>query len=121
MRKAIRGDRADGGACLPSVLEPAVSGTFAGPRAVKRAGKARIMLMRLKVKHGPLCGARFTLTGPKGFTYARGAAGIVRASQVVGVTRIRKLKRGLYRLKIDALGVGAIRNPVPSTLTFRLK
>jgi hypothetical protein len=120
-RHAISGDRADGGACLPSVVGPAVSGRFVGPRAVKRAGRARTMLMRLTVKHGPLCGGHFTLTGPNGLTYGRGIAGIVRGTQIVGVQRIRKLKRGRYRLKVDALGVGAIRNPVPSTLTFRLQ
>jgi len=121
MRKAIRGDRLDGGACLPSVAGPSVRGTFVGPRKAKRAGRARTMLMRLTVTHGPLCGAHLTLTGPKGYTYARGIAGVVRGTQLVGVQRVRKLKRGRYRLKIDALGVGAIRNPVPSTLTFRLK
>jgi hypothetical protein len=79
------------------------------------------MLLRLRVRHGPLCGASFSLRGPRGATYARGVAGIVRGTQVVSVRRIRKLRRGLYRLKVDALGVGALRNPVPSTLTFRLK
>jgi hypothetical protein len=39
----------------------------------------------------------------------------------VALQRIRRLKRGRYRLKVDALGVGAIRNPVPSTLRFRLR
>jgi len=119
-RHAAPGDRLDGGACLPSVLRPSVSGALIGPRAVKRAGKARTLLMRLKVKNGPLCGANLTLTGPNRATYGRGFAGIVRGTQTVGVVRLRKLKRGRYRLKVDALGVGAIRNPVPSTLTFRL-
>jgi hypothetical protein len=120
-RHAIADDRLDGGACLPSVVQPSVGGSLIGSRIVKRAGRTRTMLLRLRVKHGPLCGASFSLRGPRGATYARGVAGIVRGTQVVSVRRIRKLKRGLYRLKVDALGVGAIRNPVPSTLTFRLK
>jgi len=120
-RHAIAGDRLDGGACLPSVVRPSVGGSLIGPRAVKRAGRTRTMLLRVRVKNGPLCAARFSVRGPNGGTYARGIAGIVRGTQVVSVRRIRKLRRGLYRLKVDALGVGAIRNPVPSTLTFRLK
>ena len=120
-RHAIAGDRLDGGACLPSVVPPSVGGSLVGSRAVKRAGRSRTMLLRARVTHGPLCGARFSLQGPKGATYARGLAGIVRGTQVISVRRIRKLKRGLYRLKVDALGVGAIRNPVRSTLTFRLR
>ena len=121
VRHAIAGDRLDGGACLPSVVPPSVGGSLVGSRAVKRAGRSRTMLLRVRVTHGPLCGARFSLQGPKGATYARGLAGIVRGTQVISVRRIRKLKRGLYRLKVDALGVGAIRNPVRSTLTFRLR
>jgi hypothetical protein len=119
-RHAVPGDRLDGGACLPSVARPSVGGTLIGSHALKRAGKPRTLLLRVKVAHGPLCGASFTLTGPQGATYARGTAGIVRGTQTIGVVRIRKLKRGRYRLKVDSLGVGAIRNPVPSTLTFRL-
>jgi hypothetical protein len=120
-RHAIRGDRLDGGACLPSVVRPSVGGSLIGTRSVKRAGKGRTLFLRLRVKHGPLCAARLTLRGPKGATYARGIAGVVRGTQTVGLQRIRKLKRGRYRLKVDALGVGAIRSPVPSTLTFRLR
>ena len=120
-RHAIAGDRLDGGACLPGVVPPSVGGSLVGSRAVTRAGRSRTMLLRARVTHGPLCGARFSLQGPKGATYARGLAGIVRGTQVISVRRIRKLKRGLYRLKVDALGVGAIRNPVRSTLTFRLR
>jgi hypothetical protein len=119
-RRAIAGDRLDGGACLPSVVRPSVGGSLIGSRAVRRAGRSRTMLLRVRVKHGPLCGARFSLQGPRRVTYARGIVGIVRSSQVISVRRIRKLKRGSYRLKVDALGVGAIRIPVRSTLTFRL-
>jgi hypothetical protein len=120
-RHAIAGDRLDGGACLPSVVPPSVGGSLIGSPTVKRAGRSRTMLLRVRVKHGPLCGARLALRGPEGATYARGIAGLVRGTQVVAVRRIRKLKRGLYRLKVDALGVGAIRNPIASTLIFRLR
>jgi hypothetical protein len=78
-------------------------------------------VLRLRVKHGPLCAAGLRLVGPRGHTYARGLAGIVRGTQRVALQRLRRLKRGRYRLKVDALGVGAIRNPVRSTLTFRLR
>jgi hypothetical protein len=120
-RHAIPGDRLDGGACLPSTTRPTVGGGLVGSAAVKRAGRSRTIVLRVRVRHGPLCSAAFTLTGPKGKTYARGLAGIVRGTQRVGLRRIRKLKRGRYRLHVDALGVGAIRNPVRSTLTFRLR
>jgi len=120
-RRAVRGDRPDGGACLPSVLRPRVSGSLLGSRSVKRQGASRTLQLRLRVSHGPLCGARLTVTGPKGRTYARGTAGIVRSSQVVGVVRIRKLRRGSYRLRVDSLGVGALRSAVRSTLRFRLR
>jgi len=79
------------------------------------------MLLRLRVAHAPLCGAQFTLTGPKGRTYARGTAGIVRSRQVIGVVRLRKLRRGTYRLRVNSLGVGALRGAVPSTVRFRLR
>ena len=93
-RRAVRGDRPDGGACLPSVARPRVSGGLVGPASVRRQGRSRTLLLRLRVSHAPLCGAQFTLTGPKGRTYARGTAGIVRSSQVIGVVRLRKLRRG---------------------------
>jgi hypothetical protein len=98
-----------------------VGGGLVGPTAVTRAGRSRTIDLRVRVRNGPLCGAHFTLSGPNGRTFARGIAGIVRGTQRVGLQRIRKLKRGSYRLHVDALGVGAIRNPVPSTLTFRLR
>lgn len=120
-RHAIGGDRLDGGACLPSIARPTVGGGLIGPTAVRRAGRSRFMVLRVRVRNGPLCAARFTLTGPRGHTYARGVAGIVRGTQRVGLRRIRRLKRGRYRLRVDALGVGAIRTAVPSTLTFRLR
>jgi hypothetical protein len=120
-RHAIRGDRLDGGACLPSTTRPTVGGGLVGPRAVKRAGKSRTMVLRVRVRHGPLCAPAFTVTGPNGKTYARGLAGIVRGTQRVGLQRSRRLKRGRYRVRVDALGVGAIRSPVRSTLTFRLR
>jgi hypothetical protein len=120
-RHAIRGDRADGGACLPSISRPRVSGRLVGGASVRGQNRGRTLLLRLRVAHAPLCGARFTLTGPKGKTYARGTAGIVRSSQVIGVTRLRKLRRGTYRLEVDSLGVGALRNRVPSTVRFRLR
>jgi hypothetical protein len=120
-RRAIPGDRLDGGACLPSVVRPSVGGSLIGPRATKRANRSRIVVLRLRVRHGPLCAARLTLQGPKHATFARAIAGVVRGTQRVGLERIRRLRRGLYRLKVDALGVGAIRSPVPSTLTFRLR
>jgi hypothetical protein len=120
-RRAARGDRPDGGACLPSVARPRVSGRLVGPASVRRQGRSRTLLLRLRISHAPLCGAQFTLTGPKGRTYARGTAGIVRSSQVIGVVRLRKLRRGSYRLHVDSLGVGALRGAVPSTVTFRLR
>jgi len=121
LRRAIPGDRPDGGACLPSIRPPAVGGGLVGPTAIKRARRSRTIVLRVRVRNGPLCGAVFTLTGPNGKTFARGASGIVRGTQRVGLQRIRKLRRGRYRLHVDALGVGAIRNKVPSTLTFRLR
>jgi hypothetical protein len=120
-RHAIPGDRLDGGSCLPSISRPRVSGRLVGGATVRGQNRGRTLLLRLRVTHAPLCGARFTLTGPKGKTYARGTAGIVRSSQVIGVTRFRKLRRGTYRLEVDSLGVGALRNRVPSTVRFRLR
>jgi hypothetical protein len=120
-RKAIRGDRPDGGACLPSVARPSVRGGLVGPASVRRQSRSRTLFVRVRVTHGPLCGAQFRLTGPRGVTYARGVAGIVRGTQHVALQRIRRLKRGRYRLKVEALGVAAIQNPVRSTLTFRLR
>src|SRR4029077_17212688 len=89
-RHAIPGDRLDGGACLPGVVRRSVSGALIGTHALKRAGRLRTLLLRLKVAHGPLCGANLTLTGPKGQTYARGSAGIIRGAASIGVVVIPK-------------------------------
>jgi hypothetical protein len=121
LRRAIRGDRADGGACLPSTTRATVSGGLSGPASARRANRLRSIVLRMRVRHGPLCGARLRLEGPKGKTYARGIAGIVRGTQRVSLQRVRKLKRGRYRLRVDALGVAAIRTKIPSTLSFRLR
>jgi hypothetical protein len=120
-RRAIAGDRLDGGACLPSISRPSVAGGLVGSPSAKRGNRSRAVVLRLRVRNGPLCSARFTLSGPNGKTFARGAAGVVRGTQRVFLTRVRKLRRGRYRLHVDALGVGAIRNAVRSTLTFRLR
>jgi hypothetical protein len=120
-RRAIPGDRLDGGACLPSTTRPAVGGGFTGPGTAKRANGRRTMVLRMRVRNGPLCDVQLALVGPKGQIYARGAAGVVRGTQRVSVTRVRKLKRGRYRLRVEARGIAAIRFPVPSSLTFRLR
>jgi hypothetical protein len=121
LRRAIAGDRLDGGACLPSTVPPAVGGGYVGPAAVKRANKSRALQLRMRVTNGPLCGARLQLEGPKGQIYARGTVGRVRGTERVVLQRVRKLRRGRYRLRVDAVGVAAIRNKVPSSLTFRLR
>jgi hypothetical protein len=121
LRRAIAGDRLDGGACLPSTVPAAVGGAYLGPAAVKRANKFRTLLLRMRVRNGPLCGAQLQLEGPKRQIYARGTAGRVRGTESVSLQRVRKLKRGRYRLRVDAVGVAAIRNKVPSSLTFRLR
>jgi hypothetical protein len=121
LRHAVPGDRLDGGACLPSTSPARVSGRLVGAARVKVQNRSRTLLLRLRVARAPLCGARFTLTGPQGRTYARGTAGIVHSSQVIGMTRLRKLHRGSYRLEVDSLGVGALRNGVRSTVRFRLR
>ena len=118
---AAAGDRLDGGACLPSVARPKVSGSLIGPASVRGQDRGRTLLLRVRVAHAPLCGASFTLTGPKGRVFARGSAGIVRGRQIIAVTRFRKLRRGVYRLQVDSLGVGALRARVPSSVRFRLR
>jgi hypothetical protein len=120
-RRAIAGDRLDGGACLPNTVPAAVGGGYSGPAAVKRANKFRTVLLRMRVRNGPLCGAQLQLEGPKGQIYARGTAGRVRGTERVSLQRVRKLRRGRYRLRVDAVGIAAIRNKVPSSLTFRLR
>jgi hypothetical protein len=121
LRRAVAADRLDGGACLPSTTPATVAGGYVGPTAVKRANKNRTVLLRMRVRNGPLCAAQLQLEGPKGKIYARGTAGRVRGTESVRLQRVRKLTRGLYRLRVDALGVAAIRNKVPSSLTFRLR
>src|SRR4051794_24605055 len=121
MRRAVAGDRLDGGACLPSIARPSVGGGLVRPAPATPAGRRPPSALRPRVRPGPPGAARPPASGPHGRTFTRGTAGIVRGIQRVGLQRIRKLKRGRYRLHVDALGVGAIRNPVPSPLTFRLK
>jgi hypothetical protein len=120
-RRSIAGDRLDGGACLPSTSRAAVGGGHLGPGMVKRANRSRTVQLRMRVRNGPLCAAQLALVGPGQQIYARGTAGIVRGTQRVSLPRVRKLKRGRYRLRVDALGIAAIRNGVPSSLTFRLR
>ena len=44
----------------------------------------------------------------------------VRGGQLVLLPRSRRLRKGLYRLRIEANGLGGVRRRIPSTVLFRL-
>lgn len=120
-RRRIRGDAESGGGCLASVRPTVRGGPARSSRFVRDFSRRRAFELSLRVVRGPVCAARIELRGPGGLTYARGAVAALRgAGQLVVLRRTRVLRRGLYRLRIEAAGLGGVRRRVPSSVLFRL-
>jgi hypothetical protein len=121
-RRGIRGDAESGGGCLSTINPQVRGGPARATRAVKQHNRRRSFELSLRVLRGPVCAARIELRGPGGLTYARGDVPAVRGrGQLVVLPRLRKLRKGLYRLRIEAQGLAGLRRRVPSTVLFRLK
>jgi hypothetical protein len=121
-REGIRGDAESGGGCLASARPQVRGGPARASRKVKQLGRTRAFELALRVLRGPVCAARVELRGPGGVTYARAFVPTLRGrGQLVLLPRVRRLRHGLYRLRIDAAGLGGTRRLVPSTVLFRLK
>jgi hypothetical protein len=121
-RDGLRGDAESGGGCLASARPEVRGGPARATRKVKEHGRRRSFELSLRVLRGPVCAARIELRGPGGVSYARGDVAALRASggQLVLLPRVRRLRKGLYRLRIEANGLGGIRRRIPSTVLFRL-
>ena len=121
-RRRVRGDVESGGGCLASARPQVRGGPARGTRAVKAYNRLRGFELALRVVRGPVCAARIELRGPGGIRYASGDVPALRGrGQVVSLGRVRRLRRGLYRLRIEAAGLGGVRRRVPSTVLFRLR
>jgi hypothetical protein len=122
-RESIRGDAESGGACLASERPQIRGGPARETRRAKRLNRTRSFEMSLRVLRGPVCAARIELRGPGGLVYARGDVAAVRGSggQLALLPRTRRLRKGLYRLRVEANGLGGIRRRIPSTVLFRLR
>ncbi|HEX8083216.1 MAG TPA: hypothetical protein VF529_02935 [Solirubrobacteraceae bacterium] len=121
-REALRGDAESGGGCLASARPQVRGGPARSTRKVRQLNRIRSFELALRVLRGPVCAAHLELRGPGGVTYARGDVAAVRGrGQLVVLRRNRRLRRGLYRLRIEAAGLGGVRRRVPSTVLFRLR
>ncbi len=121
-RPGVRGDAESGGGCLASERPQVRGGPARSSRKAKQLNRIRSFELSLRVLRGPVCAARLELRGPGGVTYARGDVAAIRGGgQLVLLPRNRRLRRGLYRLRIEAAGLGGIRRSVPSTVLFRLR
>ncbi|HEX2086232.1 MAG TPA: hypothetical protein VHF89_11155 [Solirubrobacteraceae bacterium] len=121
-RPALRSDAESGGGCLASPRPRVSGGPARSSRRVRDHSRRRSFELSLRVVRGPVCAARIDLMGPGGLRYARGEVAALRGrGQLVLLPRSRRLRRGLYRLRIEAAGLGGVRRRVPSTVIFRLK
>jgi hypothetical protein len=121
-RRGIRGDAESGGGCLSTARPQVRGGPARETRRVKQHNRRRAFELSLRVVRGPVCAARIELRGPGGVTYASGDVPALRGrGQLVLLPRVRRLRKGLYRLRIEALGLAGVRRRVPSTVLFRLK
>ena len=120
-RERVRGDAEDGGGCLASERPLLSGGPARSTRSAKRLGRIRAFELRMRVRRGPVCAARIELRGPGGVSYARGDVAAIRGSgRLVLLPRVRRLRPGLYRLRVEANGLGGVRRRIPSTVLFRL-
>jgi hypothetical protein len=121
-RRSVRGDAESGGGFLASARPQVRGGPARGTRSARALNRTRSFELSLRVLRGPVCGARIELRGPGGVTYARGEVAALRGrGQLVLLPRVRRLRRGLYRLRIEATRLGGVRGRVPSTVLFRLR
>jgi hypothetical protein len=120
-RQGRRGDAESGGGCLASARPQVRGGPARGTRRARDHNRRRAFELSLRVRRGPVCAAEIELRGPGGVGYARGDVAALRGrGQLVLLQRTRRLRRGLYRLRIEAAGLGGVRRRVPSTVLFRL-
>ena len=121
-RERLPGDAESGGGCLASARPEVRGGPAGSSRKAKQLNRIRAFELSLRVLRGPVCAARIELRGPGDVTYARADVAAVRGrGQLVVLPRSRRLRRGLYRLRIEAAGLGGVRRRVPSTVLFRLR
>ena len=110
-----------GGGCLAGI-DPRVSGALVGRPAPAALRRSRTLMFSLRVRRGPLCSPHLTLVGAGGRVYARGVPGdLATGRQTVTLMRIRKMRRGSYRLRIAATGVGRRAIHVRSGVAFRVR
>ncbi|HEV3001094.1 MAG TPA: hypothetical protein VGW75_10190 [Solirubrobacteraceae bacterium] len=121
-RPRLASDVESGGGCLASERPRVSGGPARASRRVRDYRRTRAFELSLRAARGPVCNAAIELVGPRRVVYARGGAPALRGSaERVVLRRIRPLRRGLYRLRIEANGLGGVRRRVPSTVLFRLK
>jgi hypothetical protein len=121
-RQRLPGDAESGGGCLASARPQVSGGPARSSRSAKALGATRAFELSLRARRGPVCAAAIELVGPGGVVYARGGVAALRGTpQRVTLRRTRRLRRGLYRLRIDAAALGGVRGRVPSTVLFRLR
>ncbi len=121
-RQRLPGVAESGGGCLASAKPRVSGGPVRSSRSAKQLGSSRAFELSLRARRGPVCAAAVELVGPGGVVDARGGIAALRgAPQRVTLRRSRRLRRGLYRLRIDAAALGGVRGAVPSTVLFRLR
>lgn len=86
----------------------------------KRRNRSRGLRLALTVRGALLCDVHLELVGPRGRVYAETRAARLAPRSLVRFTRLRKLARGSYRLRVTAISTTGVRVRVPARLPGRL-
>jgi hypothetical protein len=96
---------------------------ISGPRIrgeVKLRNKRKTFPLKVVVRGSSICDAKLNLYGPRGHIYATARAIRLSGRKTVRLQRVRKLRKGVYRLRANALselgGRASVRARVSGTL-----
>jgi hypothetical protein len=95
-----------------------------GPRFddfAERLNRRESLTLAISVKRSPVCDVALELVGPRGRVYAEAQAISLAGKRLVKLERVRRLRRGTYRLRVSALAEFGDRVPVDTRVSGRLK
>jgi hypothetical protein len=77
--------------------------------------------LEIAVERSPVCDVELVLVGPRGRVYAEALAISLSGRKRVALERVRRLRRGTYRLRVTALSEFGDRVPVRTAVSGRLR
>jgi hypothetical protein len=95
-----------------------------GPRFrgfVEPLNRTAAFPLDIRVERSPVCDVELELVGPRGQVYAGALAISLSGRKRVELERLRRLRRGTYRLRVTALSEFGDRVPVRTSVSGRLK